>query len=284
MRLRVSGITESSFELESLGATQLSGVGPLRCLVLAVKTFQVQASLALLAAFFKRSSIVVLTQNGVAAIRHSPFYFENIVQLILTGVCQTENAFGVRETLRGTIHGAYVCGNPAQDFLRNLSRDLGEAGSPSWDRTVVDEIVYPKLLLASTGALMVKRGLSIQQLLKNSDARREGYNLLLEGLAVFTAAFEAACAGFSSEVVRRAGMVVHAWAECRIPGIAEEQLSSSDAFPSICQDVRRGRHITEVGDLNGEIVRLGRQHGLGTPLNSELLRFVLGITAGSPAQ
>ena len=45
------------------------------------------------------------------------------------------------------------------------------------------------------------------------------------------------------------------------------------AFPSMVADVRAGRK-TEVDQLNGEIVRLGEQHGIPTPLNREIVRRI----------
>jgi 2-dehydropantoate 2-reductase len=44
--------------------------------------------------------------------------------------------------------------------------------------------------------------------------------------------------------------------------------------PSTWQDLYLKRGRTEVEYLNGEIVRLGRKHGIATPLNSLMLRVV----------
>ncbi len=49
--------------------------------------------------------------------------------------------------------------------------------------------------------------------------------------------------------------------------------------PSLLQDVLKGRR-TEVQQLNGEVVRLGQQLGLATPMNAALVDFVERISTG----
>ena len=45
------------------------------------------------------------------------------------------------------------------------------------------------------------------------------------------------------------------------------------AYPSMVSDVAQGR-LTEVDQLNGEIVALGQRHGLPTPVNAKLVELV----------
>ena len=45
-------------------------------------------------------------------------------------------------------------------------------------------------------------------------------------------------------------------------------------YPSTWQDLRLRRHATEVDFLNGEIVQMGKNLGVPTPLNAELLCLI----------
>jgi ketopantoate reductase len=49
-------------------------------------------------------------------------------------------------------------------------------------------------------------------------------------------------------------------------------------YPSTWQDLRLQRGETEVEFLNGEIERLGIEHGVPTPLNSTLLHLVKNMS------
>ena len=44
--------------------------------------------------------------------------------------------------------------------------------------------------------------------------------------------------------------------------------------PSTWQDLHLKRGRTEIEYFNGEIVRLGREHGVATPMNSLMVRVV----------
>ena len=48
------------------------------------------------------------------------------------------------------------------------------------------------------------------------------------------------------------------------------------AYPSMVSDVLQGR-LTEVDQLNGEIVALGQRHGLPTPINAKLVELVQSL-------
>jgi len=48
---------------------------------------------------------------------------------------------------------------------------------------------------------------------------------------------------------------------------------TGENIPSMAIDVRRGEP-TEIEHLNGAIVRLGRAHGIATPVNATLVRLI----------
>ncbi len=55
--------------------------------------------------------------------------------------------------------------------------------------------------------------------------------------------------------------------------------ATADHHASMLQDIRQGRQ-TEIGFINGAVVRLGEQHGIATPTNRtlvELIRFKSGL-------
>lgn len=61
--------------------------------------------------------------------------------------------------------------------------------------------------------------------------------------------------------------------------MAEQRTGPSESRPSMLQDVARGRR-TEVSYLNGYVVRKGREHGVPTPVNAALLEMVEEIDRG----
>jgi 2-dehydropantoate 2-reductase len=46
------------------------------------------------------------------------------------------------------------------------------------------------------------------------------------------------------------------------------------AASSMSQDLRKGRGRTEIDEINGAVVRLGRERGLATPANDRLCALV----------
>jgi len=65
------------------------------------------------------------------------------------------------------------------------------------------------------------------------------------------------------------------------PSLVEEITAAAAAYSnvsSMCQDILRGRR-TEIGFLNGMVVKLGEMHGVPTPVNgviTDLIRFMEG--------
>lgn len=65
--------------------------------------------------------------------------------------------------------------------------------------------------------------------------------------------------------------------------MAEQRTGSSESRPSMLQDIDRGRR-TEVRYLNGYVVRKGREHGVATPVNAALQEIVEEIDRGHLGQ
>lgn len=55
---------------------------------------------------------------------------------------------------------------------------------------------------------------------------------------------------------------------------------TSENKSSMLQDIERGRK-TEIDSINGRIVKIGNNHGVGTPINSTLVSLIKGIEEGS---
>jgi len=53
------------------------------------------------------------------------------------------------------------------------------------------------------------------------------------------------------------------------------------SYPSMVSDVEQGRP-TEVLQLNGEIARLGAEHGIATPVASRIVSLVQGLHSHGP--
>jgi len=72
-------------------------------------------------------------------------------------------------------------------------------------------------------------------------------------------------------------------ASAAMAAMAEQRTGPSESRPSMLQDVDRGRR-TEVRYLNGYVVRQGGEHGLPTPVNTALLEIVEEIDRGNLGQ
>ena len=71
----------------------------------------------------------------------------------------------------------------------------------------------------------------------------------------------------------RSGYLAWWWGKLRA-GWTEE------SYPSMVADIDRG-NLTEIDQINGEIVRIGQEQGVSTPVNSKLVDLVHGME-GTP--
>ncbi len=130
-------------------------------------------------------------------------------------------------------------------------------------------VLWGKLLINLNNALNALSGLTLIEQLSNREWRLKMAAQMSEGLAVMTAA----------GITPKPPAPVPAWIIpylLRLPTplfrIAAKKMFAIDpeARSSMCEDIRLGRK-TEIDELQGEIIKLGREFTVATPVNKEIL-------------
>lgn len=241
--------------IDTVATPQEAGLGDADCVLLCVKTQQTVAALTQLrAAAGAAQPAVVCAQNGVCnedfALRRFRRVYGMLVQLPATHlragevITQAENSGGVLDT------GCYPGG--VDETCEILCADLRDAGFSATPDSRVMSKKYAKLL--------TNLGNAPQALLDAEDQAREGAGqlhrqLVKEALACYAAA-GIECADRKETHAQLAQIGYH-----------EEVGGESRAGGSSWQSLARGTGDIEADYLNGEIVRLGRLHGVPTPAN-----------------
>jgi 2-dehydropantoate 2-reductase len=158
----------------------------------------------------------------------------------------------------------------ADATAERIAADLSTAGFRAECHPQVMNLKWWKLLLNVNNALLALLGCWLQRAHSDPDI----YPLMADVM------------GESLGVLRSAN--IHPQAPAGLPPIETtiEKLRNGQfaceydlpvekrTYPSTWQDLRLQRHATEVDFLNGEIVRLGRNLGVSTPLNSILVDLI----------
>jgi 2-dehydropantoate 2-reductase len=196
---------------------------------------------------------VVCLQNGVENERRALRYFANVY-----GVCvmcpATHLTPGVVVAHRAPVTGILDLGRyPAgvDDLARAIAAWLGAAGFVSEPRPDILRWKYAKLLLNLANALEVVCGPGHGPTDLARRARDEGVACLTAAGIPFVSEDE--------DRARRAELVPRG--------------GGRGGGGSSWQSVVRGTGDVEADFLNGEIVRLGRAHGVPTPVNAALQRL-----------
>lgn len=193
---------------------------------------------------------IVCAQNGVANERMALRRFRRVYAMLvhLPAVHLNPGEVITHARGRGGIldTGRYPHG--VDDACRALTAALCDAGFSAEPHPAVMRLKYAKLLMNLNNALQAATDLG-------PGAREISRRLKHEALACFAAA-GIECAGV--EEVRRRHAGVYEFAE--VPGHPRGGGSS-------WQSVARGTGNIETDYLNGEVVLLGRLHGIPTPAN-----------------
>jgi 2-dehydropantoate 2-reductase len=230
--------------------------------ILAMKTQDTPGAVQDLAMAAPADMPIFCAQNGVENERLALRSFENVYGLyvfvfgahLAPGVvqCFTAPSSGVLDL------GRYPGG--LDDVARRVSVDLAKAGFDSIPRPDIMRWKHAKLIANLANALDAICG------------AREGLSDLLEGArAEGRACYRAAGVAFVSAEE----------SEARHQGLLPLQLVEGAPFPggSTWQSLARGIGQTEIDYLTGEIVLLGRLHGVPTPINAALQRLVRDMGA-----
>lgn len=226
-------------------------------IVLAMKSQDTMGALQALREAGANLQPIVCAQNGVANERTALRFFPNVYGMMVvmpaTFVVPGEvAAFGMPKAGLFDI-GRYPGGTDAA--VDGLVRDLEAAGFAAFATERVMESKYAKLILNLGNVLDAAAG-------EQPGLMQLAGRVMAEGRAVLSAAGIAfGDVGPGDERRKRLVQMQP------VPGA--ERVGSSSA-----QSLRRGTGSIETDYLNGEIVLLGRLHGIPTPLNAKLV--VLG--------
>lgn len=242
------------------------------CVLLCVKFPDLAGLLAQLPPTLPAACTLVSTLNGVAPLRmireHRPD--ARVVPMSIMMNSQLLGPLHARLTTRAEI----VLGSDDPRWLATFSglgikvkQAPGDAG------------VWGKLLINLANAICALTRTTFQDLFTDPDLRR----LYVAVLDEATAAMNASGLAWKLPLVVPYGayrwMLLHGgplpwWFAKYRNGVRE------GAYPSMVADVEAGK-ITEVGQLNGEIVALGHHGSLPTPVNTRLVELI--GNGGSPA-
>ncbi len=234
---------------------QALDLGPDDVVVLAMKTQDTEPALAALAAVAPQETPLVCAQNGVEnerlALRRFPSVHAMCVMLPATflepGVVVSHGA-----PLSGILDLG-VAPSGTDEVSEAVATALDASGFSSRPDPAVMRRKYAKLLMNLGNALEAACGPTARSSDLGARARREAL-----------ACYEAAgidCATTEEDAARRGGLVSVA----EVPGVSRGGGSS-------WQSLARGLGTVEADHLNGEIVLLGRLHGVQTPVNALLQR------------
>jgi 2-dehydropantoate 2-reductase len=218
-----------------------------------------------------RGRYVISLQNGIGNEEIISEYTERVIGgMIITGFAWA-GAGAVQVTVEGGVMklGRFPTGrDPAVTTLVRMVREAGipveeshDIRSDLWAKTLYNAALNP------VGALM---GVAYGRLISPSSWNII-QSIVREGFAVATAEG----ASFPWKTADDYLSFLH---NVQIPATADHR-------SSMLQDLERGRK-TEIGFLNGAIIRLGILHGIPTPCNrcvTDLIRFREELSEGSPA-
>lgn len=222
--------------------------------VLAVKSQHTETLLEELAAAAPPGLAVVCAQNGVSNERAALRRFAHVYAMCVILPASHESPGEVLQhsaPAAGVLDvGRYPSGTDARSDA--ISADLGAAGFVSTSDPAVMRLKHRKLLMNLGNAL---DALCAESFGTDLFARAQA-----EGLACLEAAgIEVQSA--EEERERRAG------------GVSLREVDGRGHASSSRQSLARGAGSIEVDHLNGEVVLLGRLHGVPTPVNAALQRL-----------
>jgi 2-dehydropantoate 2-reductase len=256
--LRERGLTLNAglpLQIPTIDRIDAARLDPDDVVILTMKSQDTEAALQALAAVAPPTTPVVCAQNGVANERHALRHFANVY-----GVCVMLPATylepGVVELGWSPVTGILDLGRYPRGVdptAERIATDLAASTFLSRPEPSIMRLKYRKLLLNLSNALDAACG---------PDAR--GSELAGRARAEGIACLEAAGIDVASEeedLTRRSDL----------PG-GRPRIGRQGWGSSSWQSLARGTGSIEADYLNGEIVFLGRVHGVETPVNELLQR------------
>lgn len=269
-RLRTQGLLVRQPEGETLRVlvpvALPADTPPADLVILTVKAHQTAAAAAALPRLVNPAGVALTLQNGLgnleemAAVLGPERLLGGSTLLGVTRLGEGEVVLaGVGTTFLGRPRGSRV--TPAG--VEAVAALFRRAGLPCEIAADLERVLWEKLLVnvginPLTALLRVKNGL-----LPQSAAAWE--------LAV-------AAATEAQAVARAEGIELESDPAARLLAVCRATAGNRS---SMLQDILAGRP-TEIGALNGQVVRRGREHGVPTPVNEVLVKLILALETLSP--
>ena len=256
--------------------TQASNINfrPDDAIFLAVKSFHSEAACRELRQATPLQLPIFCAQNGVRNEEIAASYFDQVNGLmVLIGAKRLEPGVVVQ-----TGNGPVGVGT-SPEGLSQAAEDIGEAlyetDLPIYTTDQIARHKWNKMLINLNNATMGLTGLSSQEGRADAEARLWMADVWEEGARVLKAA------GIAYEGPLGMGTIEDRIAELRDPDLdpgapVKEELQGRS---SLWQDLYHQRGEVEADDLNGEIVKLGRQHNVPTPYGSLLVDLIKAMAA-----
>ena len=243
-------------------------------LFICVKFPALEALLAQLPATLPRGLTVISTLNGISGTRRIRERFPDS-PVVATSVMFNGQLIGPLHA-GITTKAQLVMGSDDAKLL-----GLFEGGGMSVKRARGEAAAWGKLLINLANAICALTHTTFKDLLTGTDMRVVYAAVLDEAVHVLDAAkipYELLMPipyRMYRQILLHGGPLPWWFAKSR-NGLQE------GAYPSMVADIEQGRK-TEVDQITGEIVRMGREHGIPTPHNSAVLSMIQKIEGQRPA-
>jgi 2-dehydropantoate 2-reductase len=237
-----------------------SKVGEADIVICTVKAYDTRKAAVDARPMMGRDSLFLCLQNGLDVEREAAQ--EISAERIARGITNNGAQLIRPGHIRHTGLGDTIIGYPSEKWQPRISK-LAEAmigaGLPTTVTSKIDEIVMSKVLTnVGINALGAITRLKNGDLVRNSLLRDLMRSTIEEALRVVA---KLGTSIVDEDIVERTFRVAEATAENK---------------NSMLQDVENGRK-TEIDFINGAIVRIGKEIGVPTPINSTLTALVKGL-------
>jgi len=235
----------------------------------AVKSYQTHVAMQALRKAAGPDAAVFCAQNGVRNEEIAARYVSHVHGVMLM--------FGAKRMVPGEVvhtnSGPFGVGcwpSGLCDLAREVAQAVGKTDIPAYVTEDIALHKWNKMVVNLNNATAGLIGLSVQQARADAEVRTWMADVYEEGVRVLRAA------GIPFEGPPGLGSVEARMQELRGPitGVTVPATEEAQHRPSLWQDLYHGGGAVEAEWFNGEIVRLGRRHGVATPYNSLLLELI----------
>ena len=251
-----------------------AGLRPDDVVILAVKSFHTEAMVDALQRASRHELPVFCAQNGVRNEEMAARQLRDVhgIMVLIGAKCLAPGE--VVHTGAGPLGiGTWPTGLGPAD--REVAAALGKTDLPVYTTDNVVAHKWNKMLRNLNNATMGLTGLCGQEARSDPAARAWMADVCEEGARVLRAA------GIPYEGPRGLGPIDDMIRELRsaAPGPAAPADPEARHYASLWQDLYHQRGEVEADYFNGEIVRLGRAHGVATPYSGLLLGLITAMAA-----